>query len=140
MERASRLLRQSKIFKECASESDMARAAWMSALGRRLAGRTHPVGLVRGRLVVEVEDDIWQRQLFTLREQILAKIEEVAGPGLVTALEFRVGVPRRMPAREEMPVRGGIWGSPAAQKDEADSIEDPILRRIYLESRKRASA
>lgn len=140
MERASRLLRRSRTFAKCASEADLARAVWNSAVGKRLAGLTRPIDLIRGRLVVEVEDDIWQRQLFTLRDQILAKIEEVAGPGLVTGLEFRVGVPRRMPAREQTPIRGGMWSTSAASEDEADGIEDPILRRIYMESRKRASA
>ena len=31
--------------------------------------------LVRGSLIVEVEDAVWQKQLFHLRFQILAKIE-----------------------------------------------------------------
>ena len=86
---------------------------------------------MRDRLVVEVEDAIWQRQLFTLRHQILHKIGKVIGSGVVEEVEFRVRVPRPAPRREERANR---------PYDEADGIEDPVLRRVYKFARKRASA
>ena len=101
------------------------------AVGKRIASHTRPVALVRERLVIEVEDPIWQRQLWTLRGQILAKLVEVLGPGAVGTVEFRVGVQRRMPQREER-IR-----IPA---DESSQIQDPMLRKLYQLDRKKATA
>ena len=87
--------------------------------------------MVRKTMVVEVEDAVWQRQLFTLRHQILWKVEQVIGPGIVDEIEFRVGAPRRPPQREESPRTG---------KDDADGIHDPVFRILYIASRKKALA
>jgi hypothetical protein len=82
-----------------------------------------------GALTVEVEDELWQRNLQLLRTQIEANLEELLGPLAPRRLEFRIGVPRRPP----QPAR------PAAA-DEADSIADPVLRHLYLASRRKAGA
>ena len=113
-----------------ADEEKLAQAGWPLAVGRRLASRTRPLQLVGTRLVIGVEDAVWQSQLFTLREQILRRLEQVLGRRLVTALEFRVAVPRPGVRREELPARA---------PDEADGIADPVLRSLYKASRKRAA-
>jgi hypothetical protein len=87
---------------------------------------------VRTRLVVEVEDAIWQRQLFSLSRHILHNIEKALGPGLVDDLEFRI-IPRRL---EPAMARASV----PALLDEADGIDDPILRDLYKISRKKAQA
>jgi len=86
---------------------------------------------VRAHLVVEVEDAIWQRQLFALRGQIVRKIEESVGAGLVEEIEFRVAPRRLGPQRAQSSV-------PSA--DDANDIADPMLRNIYKASRKRGLA
>ena len=101
-------------------------------MGERLALRTKPVALVRDRLVIEVEDAVWQRQLFTLRSQIMQRLENAAGRRIVEQLEFRVAVPKRQP-----PARAESLGAP---RDEADGIKDAYLRNIYKASRKKATA
>jgi hypothetical protein len=131
MERAGKLIRKLKLPASAVSAEDMARAAWPLAVGKRIASQTRAAGLVRERLVVEVEDAIWQRQLWTLRGQILAKLSEILGAGAVGALEFRVTIPRRLPQREE---------KAAAPADEAAGIQDPVLRRLYKIDRKKALA
>ena len=131
MERAGKLIRKLKLPAETASLEDLVLAAWPMAVGKRIASHTRPVALVRERLVIEVEDPIWQRQLWTLRGQILAKLVEVLGPGAVGTVEFRVAVPRRMPQREER-IR-----IPA---DESSQIQDPMLRKLYQLDRKKATA
>ena len=85
-------------------------------------------GLVRERLVVEVEDAMWQRNLHGLRGQILAKLNELLGAEAPSDIEFRIGVPRRPPQREEL------------SADEADMIGDPVMARIYKISRRKALA
>ncbi len=109
----------------------MACAAWPAAVGKKIAVHTRAIALVRNRLVVEVEDAVWQRQLFSLRRQIIARMEQALGRPIVAELEFRIGVPKRMPQRAETGSR---------LLDEADAITDPILRNLYIASRKRARA
>lgn len=114
------------------SDKDLARAAWRLAVGERIAARTVAVDLVRKRLVVSVDDDIWRRQLWTLRSQILEKVAATLGRGVAEKLEIRV-VARRIPPATAM-------SAPGATADEANRIPDPLLRHLYKASRRRASA
>jgi hypothetical protein len=131
MERAGRLISRLKLPAGAVSHERLACAAWPLAVSERIARHARAVSLVRSRLVVEVEDSIWKRQLFTLRSQILKRLDQVIGEPIVTEVEFRVAIPRRLPQRAE---------SVTVPYDEADRIEDPVLRKIYRERRKRASA
>jgi len=130
MERASSFVR--KLSRGMITAEEMACAAWADAVGKRIAGHTRAAKLVRTRLVVEVEDAIWQRNLFSLSRQILHNLEKAIGPGIVDDLEFRV-IPRR---RDPGVARAGM----PALLDDADAIADPILRDLYKLSRKKAQA
>ena len=132
MERASSLIRGLRLSGEMITADEMARAAWPVAVGKRIAAHTRAAKLVRTRLIVEVEDAIWQRQLFSLCPHILTNLEKTLGRGLVDDLEFRIVPRRREPAiaRASMP----------SLCDEADAIADPVLRDLYRLSRKKAQA
>lgn len=131
MERAASLLPRLKT-KHLAVE-DLARAAWPKAIGSRLEKRTRVLNLVRSTLVIEVEDAVWQKQLHAIRYHILANISSILGEGHVTALEFRIGIPRRPAGREmESAVAGPLY------LDEADRIADPVLRKIYRQKKRAA--
>ena len=82
---------------------DLARAAWRVACGPTIGAHTLGVKLVRKHLIVQVEDQIWQRQLFTLRGNILAALSKVLGSGVIEDIEFRVPLARIGPGREEVP-------------------------------------
>lgn len=138
MERAGRVIAKWKASGSCISVGDLAEAAWRVAVGKKVAVHTMGVSLVRTHLIVEVEDEIWQRQLFTLRGLILKNIEKALGEGIVEDLEFRVGVRRIGPVREEHPRQAPRRKSNG--RDEADRISDPVLKNIYKAARKRASA
>jgi hypothetical protein len=131
MERAGKAIANLKLSGKVAPQ-DLAVAAWPAAVGARLAARAVAVGLVRATLIVEVEDAVWQKQLFQLRTQILRKLRAIAGEDLIQDVEFRIGVKRRPPQ-----TAGTISPSGA---DDADRIADPILRMLYKQSRKKASA
>jgi predicted nucleic acid-binding Zn ribbon protein len=131
MERAGRLIARLKLPAGSVAPEGLARAAWPPAVGKRIAAHTRAVSLTGSYLVVEVEDAIWQRQLFTLKSQILKKLEEITGQSIVSDIEFRVAVPRRLPQRAERL---------SATQDDADQIQDPVLRRIYKQKRKRDPA
>jgi hypothetical protein len=127
MERAGKILAKIKN-SDTISPEELARAAWLVTVGKRIAAKASPKALVRGSLIVEVEDAIWQKQLFHLRFDILAKLTSVIGGGIVTGLEFRIATPRRPP--QTAPSH-----SETASLDEADRIEDPVLRIIYKQAR-----
>ena len=133
MERASKLIRGLRLSGEVITSEQLACAAWAEAVGKKIAGHTRPAKLVRTRLVVEVEDHTWQKQLFALTRHILKNLDNTLGPGLVDDLEFRIVPRRREPeiARQAMPSR---------VTDDADAILDPVLRGIYKQSRKKAQA
>ena len=133
MERASKLIRRLKMPGEPVTGEQVARAAWPHSVGKKIASHTRAVRMVRTRLIVEVEDRIWQRQLFTLTSQILRRLAENVGEGVVEGIEFRI-VPRRIePSRAAVSV-------PALLPDDAAEIADPVLRSIYRASRNRAQA
>lgn len=135
MERAGRIIAKWKLGTACVEPSDLARAAWPSAVGKTIANHSAAAALVRGRLVVEVEDSIWYRQLTGLSHQILTALAKVLGDAVVTSLEFRLAVPRIQPRREAR--RLPLLEEPA---DEADAIPSPALRRVYKLARRRATA
>jgi hypothetical protein len=132
MERVGKILAKIKN-SDTISPEELARAAWLATVGKRIAAKASPKALVRGSLVIEVEDAIWQKQLFHLRYDILAKLTSVIGGGIVTGLEFRIAIPRRPPQTAQS-------HGESASLDEADGIEDPVLRILYKQARKRATA
>lgn len=131
MERASRVIGKLKLPEGTVSQEAVACAAWAGAVGRKIAAHTRAARMVRTRLIIEVEDVVWQRQLWALRDQVRRKIEESVGPGIVEDLEFRVMPERLGPHRAQ---------HAAARADEAEAIADPVLRNIYKASRKRQPA
>ena len=114
---------------------ELVRAVWPVAVGKKVARHARPSRIVRTRLVVEVEDVIWQRQLFALTGQIVKNLDKALGHGLVEDIEFRVVPPRREPQRATRSTAGTLFA-----EDEAERIADPVLRVIYKASRKKALA
>jgi predicted nucleic acid-binding Zn ribbon protein len=131
MERAGKLISKLKLPAGSVTPQDLALAGWAEAVGKRIANHTRALSLVTNRLVVEVEDLIWQRQLAVLKSQILKRLEEVLGQPMVREVEFRIPARRREPQRAVQP---------RPSNDEADRIEDPVLRAIYKQQRRRRLA
>ena len=130
MERAGKALSKLK-FSEKISGEELACAAWSVAAGKTVAAHTTAATLVRDRLVIEVEDATWQRQLFQLQGQILRRLNQIVGDELVRDLEFRIVPPRRPPRKATQP---------QGSADEADQIGDFVMRMVYKNARKKASA
>jgi hypothetical protein len=134
MERASRFIGRLKFPDDSVSGEQLVCAAWSATVGTRIAKHARAERLVRTKLIVGVDDSVWQRQLFGMSRMILSKLTENLGEGLVVdELEFRVAPQRRGPQRAER-------STPAAPEDEADGIEDVDLRRLYITSRKKELA
>ena len=133
MERASKLIRGLRLPGGTLSGEELACAVWPQAVGEKIAAHTRAARMVRTRLVVEVEDVTWQRQLNALSRRIVWNLEQTLGKGLVEDLEFRVVPRRREPQRAAAAV-------PALFADDSDAIADPVMRSIYRASRKKALA
>ena len=125
MQRAGSLIGKLKLSPEMADPETRARAAWTLAAGKKIAVHTRASALVRGTLVVEVEDFVWQKQLNTLRHFLLRNLKEALGEELVTGIDFRPMPARRKPQRAET-ARG------------TDGIEDPVMAMLYRQSKSRA--
>jgi predicted nucleic acid-binding Zn ribbon protein len=137
MERAARVFQKNKLSKTVLTDEEILRAAWPAAVGKSIAAHTSRVRLARTCLVIEVEDTIWQRQLRGLSHQILDRVRQLTGLATLADVEFRIGVLRRQPQRaetvqNEFPL--------ASSGDEADQIQDPVLKKVYRLSRRKASA
>src|SRR5260370_9384738 len=102
MERAGKSLAKLKL-SDAISTEQLAVAAWTAAVGKRLASHAQATTLVRGSLIVEAEDAIWQRQLFHLRLPILAKLADVLGGGIIQDIDIRLITPRRRPHPSQRP-------------------------------------
>jgi len=133
MERASKLIRGMKLPLDTLSGEELACAVWPQAVGKKIAAHTRAAKLVRTRLVIEVEDDTWRKQLNALSRHMVWNLEQVLGKGMVEDLEFRVVPRRREPQRAAEPV-------PASFADESAAIADPVMRSIYRAARKKALA
>ena len=134
MERAGRVLAKLKLANHGVTDEQLACAAWPISVGKKIANRTTAAALIRNRLVIQVEDAVWQRQLWTLRHQIIRRLGEALGNKLVEEVEFRIHVaPRRQPVRADA-------SRPAKEFDEADDIRDPLFRTIYKAARRKATA
>ena len=127
MERAGRLIGKLKLSPSMADPETRARAAWKLAAGKKIAEHTRAAALVRGTLVVEVEDYVWQQNLTTLSKFLLRNLATALGETLVTDLDFRPMPRRRMPQR-------------AQTARPAEGIEDPVLEMLYKQARKKGTA
>jgi predicted nucleic acid-binding Zn ribbon protein len=133
MDQASRIIAGWTGVSGLIGEERIACGAWKRAVGKKVALRTRALKLVRNTLVVEVEDELWRRNLWSLRHQILRNLEKAIGPEIVTDIELRIMPPRMGPQRatEERLV---------LEPDDAEGIADPGLRRIYKSARQREIA
>jgi hypothetical protein len=124
MKQAGRFLVTLDNLRQSCDAGDIVCAAWKGAVGKKVAEHTRASKLVRDKLVVEVEDWLWQRNLMGLSRQILSNLEKAVGPGIVGDLEFRI-----VPRRREPQI------ATSSMSDEASGITDPGLRRIYRRRR-----
>jgi hypothetical protein len=130
MEKALKLI--SKLKAQLVPDEELLRAAWKAAAGPRIEAHARVLEFIGSRLVIAVDDQVWQHQLTSLEKPLLRKLEALLGAKMVARIEYRVSIPRIKPQVVEEPF------VLTAQDPEAAKIRDPFLRRIYLQSKKRA--
>jgi hypothetical protein len=141
MERAARVFRKAKQSRSLLTDDQVLSAVWPAAVGKAIAAHTSRIRVVRTILVIEVEDAIWQRQLRTLEKQILDRVRLFTPDLALAGVEVRIGVPRREPQKATAPTsRASEPLFTALSNDEAERIQDPVLKKVYQISRRKASA
>jgi hypothetical protein len=61
------------------SDEDRLAAAWPVAFGKTMAERGAVVGYADGIVLVQVEDEVWLRQLTSMRGQLAGEMARIAG-------------------------------------------------------------
>ena len=115
-------------------DEELARAAWRAAVGDRIEAHARFRELIRDRIVVEVDDHVWQSQMHTLEHQILGKLQRLLGKVVARQIEYRIAIPRPTAQLED-----GSGFRLAVVDPEAARISDPGLRRMYVRSKRRAA-
>ena len=128
MERTGRVVRKMKVSPGITDPETRARMAWPLAAGKYTAHKTRATSLVRGTLVVEVEDMVWQRQLNTLRHHLLRNLHKEMGEAVVTEIDFRP-MPRKLAPQRADTARPTV-----------DGIQDPVMGLLYRQSQKKETA
>ena len=134
MESAGRLIGRVRLPANIVTSEDLVRHSWPRAVGKKIASHTEVVGIVRKCAVVEVADIVWQKHLHGLRFQILENVRKILGSDVITDIDFRPMGARRAPQKAHTVT------SVVRPGDEAGDIADPILRRVYIQSRRKSSA
>ena len=121
-------------------------AAWKHAAGEGLKEHAVPIKLEHRTLRIAVVDAIWQKQLHSMRGQLLFRVNSILGQPVVSAIEFEIN-PKLFKARTDQPsqpeelldneVPLELWSA-------ANAIHDKELRKNFLKTamtalRRRAS-
>src|SRR5688500_5906019 len=105
--------------------------AWKHAVGETLNAHAQAETLRGDKLVVVVEDKIWQRQLEQMRDQFLFRLNKVLGRRVVNALEFRIA-PEKFAVQKPVADKSATPTIPIELVSAAANIEDPGLRKAFL--------
>jgi predicted nucleic acid-binding Zn ribbon protein len=62
---------------------------WPQIVGPEIAARTRPERLAHGRLYIVCEHDVWRTELQYLKPEILQRVAEVLGEGVVKDVYLR---------------------------------------------------
>ena len=110
-------------------------AAWKHAAGEGLKGRAVAIKLENRTLTVAVADTIWQKQLHSMRGQLLFRVNSILGQSIVGAIEFVIDPKLAAPVDQqkhqektpdnEVPLE--LWSA-------ANAIRDKKLRRSFLKT------
>ncbi len=118
---------------------EIIRCAWEHLAGKVLAARTRPLRVFQNRLIVEVPDSTWPRQLRRYEGLLVERIARLLGDKVVTGLEWHVNPQLAMPAPAavatappRIPPR-----TDASLEGAAAKIRDPELRQLFLSTSRR---
>ena len=111
--------------------------AWTDVAGPRVAARTRAEAFRNGALTVRVDGAAWLHELVYLKADLLARMNERLGGGVVRDIRFLPGTVPPAPARpapappepEPPPLDPAVA---ARIRKETAAINDPVLRDAVL--------
>jgi hypothetical protein len=111
-------------------------AAWKHAAGDGLKEHAVPLKLDNRTLRIAVADAIWQKQLHSMRGQLLFRVNSILGEPLVGGLDFVIDPklakpPVERPEREEEFLDNEV---PLELWSAASAIQDKDLRKKFLKT------
>ena len=111
-------------------------AAWKHAAGDGLKDHAVALKLENRTLTVAVGDPIWQKQLTSMRGQLLYRLNSILGQSLVSALDFvidpKLAKPRtKQTSQPEEPLDNEV---PLELWSAANTIHDKELRKSFLKT------
>jgi hypothetical protein len=111
-------------------------AAWKHAAGDGLKEHAVPLKLEDRTLTIAVADAIWQKQLHSMRGQLLFRVNSILGKPVVGALDFVIEPKLAKPAVERPAQRDEFLDNevPLELWSAASAIQDKDLRRIFLKT------
>jgi hypothetical protein len=108
--------------------------AWSRAAGEGLRRNTNPVRFAGSRLTVSVADALWQRQLESMRAELIFRMNKLLGGPTIKELVFRI-VPSDLPGQAQAvdaPPAKRTKTLPTELLFAAGSIADEDLRARFL--------
>jgi len=111
-------------------------AAWKHAAGNGLKELAVPLKLEDRTLTIAVADAIWQKQLHSMRGQLLFRVNTILGKPLVGALDFVIDPNVAKPSVEEPARHEEILDNevPLELWSAASAIRDKELRKKFLQT------
>src|SRR5215213_4451915 len=110
-------------------------AAWKHAAGDGLKEHAVPLKLEDRRLTVAVADPIWQKQLTSMRGQLLFRVNTILGQPLVSALDFVIDPKLAKRAEQTQQAEEALDNEvPLELWSAANAIHDKELRKSFLKT------
>src|SRR6185503_16341722 len=110
-------------------------AAWKHAAGDGLKEHAVPLKLEDRTLTIAVADAIWQKQLHSMRGQLLFRVNSILGKPLVGALDFVIDANLAKPPVDREPETELLDNEvPLELWSAASAIQDKELRKKFLKT------
>jgi len=106
---------------------------WEELVGPRLAKRSSPGTLQKGRLVVVVTDPIWMTQMRFMSKQLIYKFNKALNKSVVKEIYFKVGQLPTVPEVEDEFQVPDRQLTPAEQEQIEEStahVADPEVKKV----------
>lgn len=69
-------------------EENLAFAYWESVVGKEIAHHTEPEKIVKGTIVVKVDNDVWRNELSFFKNEIIQKLNNKIGKKIIQEIKF----------------------------------------------------
>lgn len=69
-------------------EENLAFAFWDSVVGKEISLHTEPEKIVKGTIMVKVDNDVWRNELTFFKNEIIQKLNRKIGKKIIQEIKF----------------------------------------------------